>query len=132
MEQILHTVVFAQIMGLYMVIMAIILLGRVRFFRDLLQSMSVQGGELMIAASFGLMLGVTLVVMHNIWVWHALVLVTIVSWYILIKSILWLAFPQHLIALTKKITAGNGYYLMVIIMGIVGILLLTVGFHPYF
>jgi hypothetical protein len=112
-----------------MVITAVILLGRASFFRELVQGMSIKVGEITISASYGLMLGIFLVVIHNIWVWQPRLVVTLVCWFIFLKSLLWLAFPSGMLAMTKRTAAGPGYYISAIFMGLVGIFLLTKGFY---
>ena len=126
-----HTVLLAQIFGLYLVITATIFLSRVRFFRDLVSSMSAQSGVVFVSSIFGLMLGLFLVDIHNIWVWNPRVAVTILCWSMLLRSVMWLSMPEKAVAITKKVVAGPGYYVAVLFMAIVGIYLLTIGFYKY-
>jgi len=124
-----HSFLLAQLFGLYMVIMAIILLCRVRFYRSLVAGMSAQSGGLIISASFGLMLGLFLVLIHNFWVMEPRVVITVVAWFILIKSILWLSLPEQMLVMSQKLYSGVGYYIVVLFLAIVGIFLMTKGFY---
>ena len=118
-------------MGLYMIILSIILLCRVRLFRRLIAQMQVESSGLMMGANFGLILGIFLIVVHNIWVWEPRLMVTLVAWFIFIKSILWLSLPDCMLRWSKKIYAGPGYYIVTFIIAIVGIFLLTKGFYHW-
>ncbi len=126
---VLHSFILAQVFGLYLIIMAVILLSRVKFYREFIQNLTTNSGGLVTGASVGLMLGILLVVIHNNWVMAPQVFVTIICWYVLIKSILWLSFPERMLAMTKRLFAGKGYYFMVAMMAIMGYILLTEGFY---
>ncbi len=124
-----HTFLLSQIFGLYMVVMAIILLCRMRFYRSIVAGMKAQSSALIICASFGLLLGLFLVLIHNFWVMEPRVVITLLAWFILIKSILWLSLPEQMVAMSQKLFSGMGYYFVVLILAIVGIFLMTKGFY---
>ncbi|WP_133127413.1 hypothetical protein [Legionella nagasakiensis] len=126
-----HSYLLAQIFGLYMIITAIILLSKVSFYREMIQNLQANNVSIVCSASFGLMLGLFLILVHNIWVWEPRVVITIISWFILIKSVLWLAMPESLLHWSKKVYAGPGYYVAVVILFVVGFFLLTKGFYFY-
>lgn len=127
----LHSNILSQIFGLYMVIMAVILLSRVKYYRELVYYMEPRSGSMFMGASFGLMLGLFLVIIHNVWVMEPRVVVTVISWLILAKSILWLSFPECMTRIAKKLYGGAGYYLIVIVLFIFGVFLLTRGFYMH-
>lgn len=126
-----HTVIIEQIFGLYLLIMAIIFLSRVKFYREVVHNMKASSGSVFFSSSFGLMLGLFLVVIHNFWVWEPRVIVTILCWLVLVRAVIWLALPEKMVESTKKIAAGSGYYVVAIIMAIIGIYLMTRGFYLY-
>ncbi|GGI81543.1 hypothetical protein [Legionella impletisoli] len=126
-----HTFVLSQMFGLYLVIMAIIMVSRTKYYRDLILRLDPFDPAIAIGASYGLMLGILLVVIHNIWAWEPRLVVTILSWVILIKSVLWLSFPVKMSAWAKKVYLGPGYYVLALVMVVVGVFLLTKGFYLY-
>lgn len=130
-SEVFHSFVLAQVFGLYLLVMVVVLLSRASFYKELVQRMEPHSPGLIVGGSFGLMLGLLLVVIHNIWVLEPRVAVTIVSWIILIKSILWLAFPECMTSATKKVYSGIGYYIMILIFLVVGIFFMTKGFYLY-
>lgn len=125
-----HTVLIEQIFGLYLLIMAIVFLTRAKYYRELARNMKVSG-SVFLASSIELMLGLFLVVIHNFWVWEARVVVTILCWVVLIRAIIWLAFPETMIARTKKLAASPAYYVVSVVMALIGIYLMTRGFYPH-
>ena len=108
MHESLHTLFLAQAVGLYLVIIAIIMLDRARYYQDLLTHVKVGSSAIVVAASLGLTLGIILVLVHNLWIWESEVLITIFAWCLLIKSVLWLAFPEFMVNLTHKVYSGWG------------------------
>ena len=131
MDEQLHTLFLAQAMGLYLFITAIIMLARATYYRELLTHINVGSSSIVLAGSVGLILGILLVLVHNMWTWESEVLVTLVAWFLLIKSILWLSFPEGMVKCAQKIYSGWGYYLVAIIAGIIGVTLMAHGFYPF-
>ncbi len=126
-----HSVVIEQIFGLYLLIMAIVFLSRVKFYREMVRNMKAVNSGIFFSSAGGLMLGLFLVIIHNFWVWEPRVVVTILCWVVLIRSIIWLAFPELMVERTKKLAAGSGYYIIAVIMAIIGIYLITRGFYMF-
>jgi hypothetical protein len=117
---------------MYLVIMAIILASRSKYYKNLLTNLNPNGSGVLLSGSMGLLLGLFLVTIHNFWENHFVVdLLSIFIWFILIKSILILSFPEKIISLSQKLYSGSGYYIMVIIMAIVGVILMTNGYYLY-
>ena len=129
--ELFHSYVLSQVFGLYLLLMAVVLLSRATYYRILVQGMPAQSPGLLTSASYGLMLGLLLVVIHNNWVWEPRVFVTLIAWFILIKSLLWLAFPEKMLVYTKKAVASPFYYVIIAVMFIMGIIMLTKGFYLF-
>lgn len=123
-----HTMLIGHTLGLYLLIMAIILLSQKSYYQKLLQEIPRQNGSIFSFASFSLLLGIFLVVIHNIWVRGPCVGITMFSWFVLIYSILWLSAPQSMLIFTKKIASGTGYYVIVLGMILLGFFMLNSGF----
>ncbi|KTD06876.1 hypothetical protein [Legionella jamestowniensis] len=128
-----HSYLFAQVLGFYFLIMAIVLLARVNFYRRFFATLTADYGTILVSASFGLAVGLLIVVTHNFWILEPHVLiVTIVGWLILIKSILWLSIPDTMAAFSKRVYLGAGYYIVVAILAILGIVLISKGFYRFY
>lgn len=131
MHESLHSIILGQIIGLYLVITSIIMIARAKYYRTLLTNLKVGSSTMVGMASFGLMLGLFLVVIHNVWVMKPELLVTIVAWIILIKSIFWLALPETMVKYSRNMYSGWGYYFGAIVAGLIGIILLAFGYYSY-
>ena len=67
-------------------------------------------------AFFGLILGVVLVLFHNIWVSDWRVLITIMSWLVLLKSLFAMLFPEFVIHKIKKFAKASAWYFFAIVL----------------
>lgn len=125
----LHTYLLAQGFGLYFFIMAIILFSRREYYRvKLVQESSYPS---VLSCSLLLFVGIFLVLLHNEWVLLPRVMVTVVCWTFLIRAVLLLAAPERMLAINRKICMGKGYYVCILIMGVLGVLLMTRGIYLY-
>ena len=111
--------------------MAFIMLGKTKYFRDVMLRLDPYNLSIPMGAAFGLMLGLFLVVIHNVWAWEPRLLITIISWLIIVKSVLWLGFPVRMLNMCKKMYAGAWFYIMAVIMLVAGVFLLAKGFYLY-
>ena len=84
-DSLLLLVVFAS----YLLIMGLVLLSRATYYRTLIATMKDTGYTTYMGASIGLLIGLFLVLSHNFWAFDARVLVTVLCWIVLIKSILY-------------------------------------------
>lgn len=127
----LHSIIIAQVMGFYLLIVAIIMLARAPYYRAMMTNLKSCNHAIMVGAAFSLIIGIFLVIVHNIWIWESEVMITVIGWLILIKSILWLALPERMMTFSNKLYSGAGYYVAAAITGILGILLLSHGFYLF-
>ena len=127
----LYSFLLAQIFGLYLVIQAVILLSRASYYRALMVSIKETSLAIFAVSSIRLILGIVLVLIHNRWVMGPVVYVTMMCWLVLIKSVLWLAAPERMLALSKKICAGNMYYPIILCAAVAGVLFMVRGFFVF-
>ena len=127
----LYSFFLSQIFGLFLVITSILMLSRVEFYRKLVHDMKPDNSIIIVGGTIGLLLGLCLVDIHNIWVLKPRIVVTILCWIILIKSLLWLSAPEKMLSMTKKLYAGIGYYILVLFTTLFGVVLMARGFYLY-
>lgn len=127
----LHSLFLAQVMGLYMVIMPIILIQRKDLYRNILRGVEKSSLTVMMGSTFWLVVGLILVDLHNIWEWKPLVVITIVSWMVLIKAILWLAMPERMLGWCKAMSQTPWFYINLVITGFIGVFMLAKGFFLF-
>jgi len=123
------SIFLARFFGLYFLIMVVAMVIRrdqfLPLMRDMLKNSAVMGSLVIIAIIGGLLL----VLVHNVWVLHWEVIITILCWWILIKGCIGLYFPKTL--LTWGITAIENprfYYAAVVLYLILGLFLVYQGF----
>jgi hypothetical protein len=126
----LHSFIIEQVLGLYLLIMAIIIAARTGYYRNVVKDLVANKALVLVSASFTLVIGLIMIVIHNLWLVRFDLLVTIIAWLIVIKAILWLAFPEFMANLIKKFTK-TGMYIAAGIQALIGILLLTQAYHVF-
>lgn len=132
MHTTLHSLLLAQVIGFYLVVMAIAMLARADYYQPLIKNTKSPGLPILVIAAFSLIIGTFLVLTHNIWTWNFELLITLIGWLIVIKSIFWLIFPEKMLSLALCCYQGWGYYTAAVISGIIGLIFLAHGVHLYF
>jgi hypothetical protein len=127
----LQSFVLAQVFGMYLLIMTLVLFTRADYYRSLVQEIQTPGVAIMLHASLSLFIGFFLVIIHNIWVLEPRVLVTVLCWLFLIKAIAWLVAPVHMLTLAKRVCAGKGYYVAIGLMALLAFIMMTRAFYLY-
>ncbi|MGQ3890649.1 hypothetical protein [Legionella sp. CNM-4043-24] len=127
----IHLLVIGQVLGLFFVIMTAIMIARASHYRKLMQNLDPDSGLIAVSASISLIFGLILVVTHNIWLMDSDLLLTVVGWAVVIKAILWLALPERMTKVCQVVYAGNLYYVMALLIGVVGVLMLSHGYYLF-
>lgn len=107
------------------------MIARAEHYRAFLHKLKSDNGLIPVAASCALVVGLSMIVVHNLWYWRAEVLVTIISWLLALGAILWLSIPERMLALSKSACRGNYYYVMAGLAILLGMLLLTHGYYIF-
>lgn len=120
----------AKVMGLYLVIVSLGLLCNMQHFNLYIQHLMHDESALWISGFFTLILGILLVVSHNIWKWHWSVIITIFAWLCLIKGLSLINYPQAIDKITT-LYLQNSYiaYSAGIVDFLLGIILCYFGFR---
>jgi hypothetical protein len=127
----LHSFLFAQVFGLYFVIMSIIMISQADYYKAMIGKLNAPPPGMMMTASLSLFVSLFLVVTHNIWIFGPRVYITLICWLFLIKSVLWLAVPEKMLQMLKKLWAGRGHYVVCVVMMIVGMYMMIRGFYLF-
>lgn len=100
----------AQVIGLYLVIQSIVLMVRLKEMQEIVRELIHNRPVLLIISLIATMVGLLLVVSHNVWEANWRVIVTIFGWGILVKGILYMALPiENMDRLTKKFNTRGWY-----------------------
>ncbi|MEI6095391.1 MAG: hypothetical protein WCR08_08035 [Gammaproteobacteria bacterium] len=126
-----YSFLLSQILGSFIFIVAIIIMGRMFYYRKILLQLQPQDPIIPVVASLTLFLGIVLVVTHNVWEFNRATGVTVLCWLILIKGLLWLALPEQMLAMMKKVSSGSGYYWCIVALLVTGVIFLGKGMELF-
>ena len=126
-----YSFLLSQILGSFLFIVAIIIMGRMYYYRKIILQLHAQDPIIPVVASLTLFLGIVLVVTHNVWEFNRATVVTVLCWLILIKGLLWLALPEKMLALMKKMSSGAGYYWLIVGLLLTGVIFLGKGMELF-
>lgn len=96
------SIFLAKIIGTYMLITSIAMLINLKFYKKALDEAVKSPMIILISAILTLILGILIVISHNVWIQGWPVIITIIGWLILIKGILLFFFPSGLSKCMKK------------------------------
>lgn len=119
----------ARMFGLYILILAPILLFKRELFKRVMEDFSKNYAVLFLTGIFTLIIGLAIVLTHNIWVMNWTVIITIFGWAALIKGICFLAFPGSLSKFSDFYSKAKVFPVVhAVIALLVGIYLTYMGF----
>ena len=121
------SILLAKIMGLYLIIMFVSVLINKKLMPSLIKDVIKDTALMMFGGAMTLILGLLLVLTHNIWTADWVGLVTLLGWLVLIKGLALVLFPEQSPSWVTKIKSGTIAAGSVIMLK-VGIYLTYVGF----
>lgn len=102
------SIFLGRALGVYLLIISLSMLLNPRVFYNTFQQWSQQPGVITLTAFISIMLGILMVLVHNVWVLDWRIVVTLIAWLILIKGIVRLNFPH---AVPKAMTYFEQHHL---------------------
>lgn len=123
------SIFLAKIIGWYFIIMSLFTLIKPQFVKTLMSDILTRNSLLFFTAIVTLILGIILVVSHNIWIWGWPVIITLISWLVLISGITRLFFPDT-VKKTWQCWIHHPNYLMIatVISLLIGIYLIYIAY----
>jgi hypothetical protein len=126
-----YSFLLSQILGSFLFLIGIIIMGRMYYYRKILLQLQAEDPIIPVVAGLTLFLGIVLVVTHNVWELNRTTVVTVLCWLILIKGLLWLALPEKMLAMTKRVSSGAGYYWYIVGLLVTGVIFLGKGMELF-
>lgn len=117
----MNTIFLATVIGWYLVIFSLIILFKQAYVRSVLTDIMLSRGLFFIMAALAFIVGLLIVVSHNVWVMGWPVIITIFGWLILLGSLFRLFFPETVHSMWGSMTHGA------VLLNIFGIVSLIVG-----
>lgn len=122
------SIFLAKVIGLYMLIAGGLVFRGPSYYKQLTEDVMTQRGVLLVSGIMTLILGILMVLTHNIWVADWRVLITILSWWALIKGVLLLYFPDKLHNFAVRMQEGSAFYLLTVLVLLLGAFFCWKGF----
>ena len=121
------SIFLAKVLGLYLVIVPLAVLVNRKHLPRLVEEFSTNVGLNILASIFALVLGLLLVVSHNVWTADWRVLVTILGWLTLAKGVVRLLFLEQMQKLSA-LSLKPWWAVVLVLFVLVGLYLSYVGF----
>lgn len=125
------SIMLAKIMGVYFVILGLCMWSDCKQFKQRWMALKPNSDALFIAGFFELLIGILVVLNHNVWIQSWPVIITIVGYLLILEAVMMLANPQGLCEMYKKLCSGNGFVIMKVVMLVIGLVLVMAGFYDF-
>ena len=122
------SIFLAKVFGLYFVVISLFMLVRKQIFVSRITDLLESSASRMVMAFMTLIIGILLIVSHNVWVWGWPVVITLFAWLAFIKGILRLYFPDVDKKCLVWFMKENVFYSTGIVSLLLGLFFLWVGF----
>jgi hypothetical protein len=117
-------------MSLYFIILSLAMLLNRNYYRAAVTALFHNGPVYFIASVFALIIGILLIVFHNVWVQDWPIIITLISWVIFMKGVLLLLFPKEIpFKWQKNLFKNKIIYIWAIFMMCLGLYL---GYRGFF
>jgi len=115
------SIYLAKLIGLVFMIFGIALFSKPQDFQNTLKDVAKSNAIMTLISIIPLTLGLAIVICHNIWIQHWIVLITIIGWLILIVGILRIFFHKEIMKKCAKMANNRLYFVWLgIFMFIIG------------
>ncbi|AHE66214.1 hypothetical protein [Legionella oakridgensis] len=120
----------SKVIGLYEIIISLAMLINMNQFMANIHGLMNNAHLMVYIGCVTAIMGILLVVSHNIWQWHWRVLVTIVAWIVFLKGASILLFPHALDQLTLHFVTNSMFaYSVAVVDLLLGLLFCYFGFR---
>lgn len=126
------SIFLAKLMGFYLLIVGVALFFKRSFLREVLQDFYSSPGLILITSIINLILGLLIVLSHNIWEFNWTTIITIIGYLTLFKGICHLFFPEWAKKMLAKFIEKEIFVYSGVISLVLGIYLLYHGYFGFF
>ena len=122
-----HSIFLAKVLGLYLLIVPAAVLLKRKQFAELAKEFVANPAIVFLSGLFALILGLLMVVSHNVWTadWRAVI--TFMGWLTLAKGVVRILFPEKLATFAIDPSSTKWTFALIVLLGL-GIYLTYVGF----
>ena len=125
------SIFLAQAFGLYFFIISLAMLLKKKRFEEIVDDLIASPASIFIIAVITLILGILLVLSHNLWVADWRVIITLLAWLTFIAGLVRTFFPELIVKAAKQIHNPTFYYTVNSIFIVLGVALSYIGFCKF-
>ena len=111
----------SKVIGLYLIIISVAMLIDMPIFTQQIDKLLHDSALMFVTGFFTLIVGLLMVVSHNIWQWHWRVIITVLGWLTLIKGISLIVYPGFIdktsILFIESVTFAYGAAIFDLVLG---------------
>lgn len=123
------SIFLAKAIGFFFIVMAIAMFAKEKKIKVMIKEVCSNPALMFLAGEINLVIGILIVLMHNVWVWDWRVLVTLVGWMCLIKGIVRTLFPHVAVRVMNNMTKKPAnFQTAAVVVGVIGLILGYYGF----
>ena len=122
------SIFLAQVIGIYLFLVSLAMLMHQAYSKKVIHEFLAIPSLIALSGGLSLIIGLLLVVSHNIWVAKWPVLITIIGWIMLLQGCARIFIPDTFVKFMKDLTSKKGYLLMSWVWLLVGLYLMWMGF----
>ncbi|RUR13573.1 hypothetical protein [Legionella sp. km772] len=120
----------SKVIGFYLIIVSSVMLANMPSFYHHINEVVSNSSLMFVTGFFTLMLGLLMVVAHNIWEWNWRLIITLTAWLVVLKALNLIIFPDALDQVTKLFLNNNSLaYGIASLDFVLGIVLVYFGFR---
>jgi len=105
------SIILAKILGIYFTILSIAMLANVEEFKRRFEGFSHDSALLFFGTIVSFIIGIILIVFHNVWVMDWRVLITLIAWLTFLKGVLYLFHPKTVQTLVVVYQSNRAIYI---------------------
>ncbi len=126
-----RTRLFARVLGPYLFIAALTMIGRTAYMRSMIEAFSADAVWPWVAGAFVLPMGLVVIVLHPYWRGPSAAVVSLLGWLSVVKGIALMAFPQAYLSMGQSaLSAAAWWQAGSVLVAVVGLYLTYVGWAP--
>ena len=120
----------SKVIGIYLVIISLAFFINMKEINGYVQNMLGNTELMFVTGFYTLIIGILLVVSHNIWKWSWKLIITIIGWIVFLKGISLIFYPHFVDTMSQLFIHNATFaYVTVAIDFIIGLILLYFGFR---
>jgi hypothetical protein len=123
------SIFLGKIIGFYLVIVSASMLIQYKHYAKMIHEFFSKKGHMCLAGILKIIVGLLIVLSHNIWEESWVTFITVIGWIILLSGIYILLFPQKAAECTKSMEKSNGFLWMHGICLAIGLYLLYLTYY---